>query len=90
MDYSPPGFSVHGFPKQKYWSGLPSPSPEDLLDSGIEPVSPALTGRFLTLSHHSSLSIVGYSRGIAVVGYFYDAYKWLEIVPATQKNVDEV
>ena len=34
------------FPRQKYWSGLPFPSPGDLLDPGIEPVSPALAGRF--------------------------------------------
>jgi len=24
-----------GFPRQEYWSGLPFPSPEDLLDPGI-------------------------------------------------------
>ena len=30
------------FPRQGYWSGLPFPSPRDLLDSGIEPRSPAL------------------------------------------------
>jgi len=34
------------FPRQKYWSGLPFPSPGDLLDPGIESVSPALAGRF--------------------------------------------
>ena len=28
--------------RQEYWSGLPFPSPEDLPDPGIEPVSPAL------------------------------------------------
>ena len=26
-----------GFPRQEYWSGLPFHSPEDLLDSGINP-----------------------------------------------------
>ena len=31
-----------GFPRQEYWSGLPFPSPEDLLDPGIKPGSPAL------------------------------------------------
>ena len=31
-----------GFSRQEYWSGLPTPSPEDLPDSGIEPGSPAL------------------------------------------------
>ena len=37
-----------GFPRQKYCSGLPFPSPGDLLDPGIEPESPALAGRFFT------------------------------------------
>ena len=31
-----------GFSGQEYWSGLPFPSPGDLLDPGIEPGSPAL------------------------------------------------
>ena len=31
-----------GFSKQEYWSGLPFPSPGDLLNSGVEPRSPAL------------------------------------------------
>ena len=31
-----------GFSRQEYWSGLPCPSPGDLLDPGIEPGSPAL------------------------------------------------
>ena len=31
-----------GFPRQEYWSGLPFPSPGDLLDPGIKPRSPAL------------------------------------------------
>ena len=42
MDYSPPGSSVHGILQAKYWSGLPFPSPGDLLDPGIKPGSPAL------------------------------------------------
>ena len=29
-----------GFSRQEYWSGLPFPSPEELLDPGIEPRSP--------------------------------------------------
>jgi len=31
-----------GFSRQEYWSGLPFPSPGDLLNIGIEPGSPAL------------------------------------------------
>ena len=30
------------FSRQEYWSGLPFPSPGDLPDPGIEPLSPAL------------------------------------------------
>ena len=35
-----------GFPRQEYWSVLPFPSPGDIHDPGIKPVSPALTGGF--------------------------------------------
>ena len=45
MDCSPPGSSVHGFPRQENWSGLPFLSPVDLPDPGIEPVSLSGTGR---------------------------------------------
>ena len=34
------------FPWQEYRSRLPFPSPGDLPDPGIEPMSPALAGRF--------------------------------------------
>ena len=34
-----------GFPRQKFWSGLPFPSPGNPLDLGIRPGPPALAGR---------------------------------------------
>ena len=40
-----------GFSRQEYWSRLPFPTPGDLSDQGIEPmslVSLALAGRFFT------------------------------------------
>ena len=40
--------STEGFPRQKYWSGLPFLPPGDLPDPGIEPASPVLAGRFVT------------------------------------------
>ena len=52
--FTTPWTSVHqaplstGFPRQGCWSGLPSPSPGDLPDSGIEPKPPALAGGFST------------------------------------------
>jgi len=39
---SMPPSCVPGFPRQEYWSGLPFPSPGDLLDPGIKLMSPAL------------------------------------------------
>ena len=39
------------FSRREYWSGLPFPTPGDLPDPGIEPVSlvsPALAGGFFT------------------------------------------
>ena len=40
-----------GFSRQEYWNGLPCPSPRDLPDPGIKPMSlmsPALAGGFFT------------------------------------------
>ena len=36
------------FPRQEYWSGIPCPSPGDLPNPGMEPMSPALTGEVFT------------------------------------------
>ena len=51
VDCSPPGSSIHGFSRQEYWSGLPSPFPRDLSDPRIEPghlMSPELAAMFFT------------------------------------------
>ena len=37
-----------GFPRQECGSGLPFPSPGNLPDPGVDPVSPALVGGFFT------------------------------------------
>ena len=48
LDLSSPRTAAHQAPLsmefsgQEYWSGLPFPSPEDLLNPGIESWSPAL------------------------------------------------
>ena len=45
------------FSRKEYWSGLPFPSPGDLPNPGIEPVSlasPALAGRLFTTVHLES------------------------------------
>ena len=40
-----------GFPRQEYWSRLPFPSPGDLPNPGIGPVSLAWQAGSLSLSH---------------------------------------
>ena len=53
MDGSPPGFYVHGFSRQEYWSGLSFPPSGDLPNPGIEHrflMSPALATGFFTTS----------------------------------------
>ena len=48
-------FSVPGVAQEEYWSGLLFPSPGYLPKPGIKPVSPALTGDSLLLSHQRRL-----------------------------------
>ena len=46
MDYS-----LEGFSRQEYWSGLPFPPPGDPPDpetESVPPVSPSMAGRFFT------------------------------------------
>ena len=47
------------FSRQEYWSGLPFPSPEDLLHPGIKPMSPALQADSSTSDDKESL--LGYA-----------------------------
>ena len=59
-----------GFPRQEYWSGLPFPSPGDLPDPGIKPMSPALAGGFFTVepSTHTQSSMGIPQSKIALAG----------------------
>ena len=50
-----------GLSREVHWSGLPCPSPGDLPNPGIEPLSPALQDDSLPLSHLGNSDI--YSNG---------------------------
>ena len=57
-----------GFSRQEYWSGLSFPSPGDLPNTRIKPVSltsPELAGRFFTPSH------LGGPKATAVTQLFF-------------------
>ena len=47
------------FPRQEYWSGLPFPSPGDLPDPGVKPMSPELTGGFFIAESLGKLKNTG-------------------------------
>ena len=59
-----------GFPRQEYWNGLLFPSPGDLPNPGIKPMSPALAGAFFIteLPYHFSLEWVPFGRPFS--GFF--------------------
>ena len=54
--YQAPPFM--GFSRQEYWSGLPFPSPGELLDPGIKPRSPTLQADALTSAPPGKPSII--------------------------------
>ena len=53
-----------GFPRQEYWSGLPSPSPGDLPDPGIKLRSPVLEADSLSVSHLDPASMFWKKRRV--------------------------
>ena len=57
VNYSLPGSSVHVIFQARIWSWLPFPTPRDLPNAGVEPVSlesPALAGRFFTTAPYGN------------------------------------
>ena len=70
MDCGPPDFSVHGFSREEYWSGLTYPPPRDLPDPEIEPGS--LTLQADPLPSEPPLQIVGFNKSLR--GYRFLVY----------------
>ena len=48
------------FSRQEYWSGLPFPSPVDLLDPEIKSIFPAFAGGFFTIEPPGKPKLSGY------------------------------
>ena len=67
-------------PRQEYWSGLPFPTPGDLLVPGIEPGSPALQGGSL-LSANSSVEVSKLTSGLSFREYKSNSLiSWILII----------
>ena len=82
MDCSLPGSSDHGISQARTLDGLPFPSPGDLPDAGIKPVSPALAGGLITTEppgkpmyfyiythRHIYLSVISYNKKLGIKVY---------------------
>ena len=63
------------FARQEYWSALPFPTPEDLSNPGIEPLSPELAGGFFTTS------IPG--KPLAINSCLIPSFKHLKVLSTT-------
>ena len=82
MDCSLPGSSVYGIFQQGYWSGLPFPSPGDLPNPGIDPVSPALAGRCFTIWASRKASFWALIKMVLEEGHWEDlTASWLSSLP---------
>ena len=79
--FATPGTVAHqaplsmGFPRREYQSGLPFPSPGDLPDPEIEPMSSALAGRFFTAEpprKRKPILLVDVLKFVSYVGYNFE------------------
>ena len=71
-----------GFPRQKYWSGLPFPSPGDLPDAGLNPDLPHWQADSLPLSHQESPSSAftsSLTEHLSCIGHFAEFWRYSEI-----------
>ena len=76
-----------GFSRQEYWSRLPFSSPGDLPDPGIEPTSPALTGRFLTTE---ALGSFYNTKGVIQrLGFYLLSHGWNLTSPSRDSSLKE-
>ena len=86
------------FSRQEYWSGLSSPPPEDPPDPGIQPVSPALAGRFFTTSADWEAPFNSYGhetgKGCCLLGglmvRFGGRHRFYYILSYSLKNIIEI
>ena len=70
-----------GFPRQEYWSGLPFPYPGNLLNSRIEPVSPAWQVDSLPLNHQGRSNLTSAMNTLG-----FPVAQLVKILPAMQET----
>ena len=76
------------FSRQEYWSGLPVPTPRDLLDPGIKPTSPALVGRFFTTVPPGKPIVLSHSvPKLYVLHLLLSHFSWIHISSPSIKGI---
>ena len=82
-----------GFSRQEYWSGLLFPSPRDLPNPGIEPVSPTLagvlTGVFLTTAPPPRNPINSYTKELKII-ILFDVADTPHFIPACFHSLTDI
>jgi len=75
-----------GFSRQEYWSGLPSPTAENLPNLGTEPLSPAfpaLAGRFFTTAPpgvaSSTSAVRNFRWGLGKINFKPGHFIWSKV-----------
>ena len=58
-----------GFPRREYWSGLPFPSPRNLLNPGIEFASPSVAGVFFTIEPPGKPSLTVHLYFVFIISF---------------------
>ena len=74
-----------GFPREEYYSGFPFPSLGGLPDPGIEPLSPALVGRFFTTEPPGVMPSYIYFLSI-LLGFLIHYSSFLSLLGLTETN----
>ena len=80
------------FSRQEYWNGFPCPSPGDLPNPGIEPmspVSPALVGRFFTTISTWEAPVYVYTHKYIYTEYTYHVLIYIYIYIYVYRLFDE-
>ena len=70
-----------GFPRQEYWSGLSFPSPGDLPEPEMEPMSSALLSGFFTIEPPGNPLFNYYLKANRVIGRFIIRIRYMFLSP---------
>ena len=78
-----------GFPRQGYWSGLPFPSPGDLLGPEIESRSSEMAGGFFTSEPTGKPRCIKYTRKVQRGDWMSENIFLVDVISKIKKGKQE-